>query len=339
MAGSSPQRPTKPRVTIGLPVYNGELYLAEALTSLRNQTFTNYVITVADNASTDSTVAIAESASSIDDRVTIIRNPYNVGAIENFNRLAASCQTEYFLWAAHDDLWHEKFLECCVTALDANPHHNVAVPSFAFIDEEGSIVTYHTARPELSSANMRHRLRFAIADWGWMAVYGVVRTNLAQQFPIRRFFHSDVFLVTQFALAGPFSVLPTTLFYYRLSTSPSKFSTEQLAQSLALNAAFTYKYTASYLFQQIAISVRTASVSAISRLSGLIGVWRAAKYPATPFFSWRGLMVDEWARALEEKIRNRELAKGIAIGLALIMLEPRVILSRRAWSRLRQSAH
>ena len=79
----------KPRVSIGLPVFNAERYLAEALDSFLNQTFTDFELIISDNASTDQTQTICRDYMARDQRIRYFRNEKNQGSIYNHNRVLA----------------------------------------------------------------------------------------------------------------------------------------------------------------------------------------------------------------------------------------------------------
>src|SRR2546425_9420098 len=93
-----------PQVSVGLPVYNGERYLAEALDSLLTQSYEDFELIICDNASTDRTGEIARSYAAKDKRVRYARNDKNLGAGGNFRRGFALASGEYFRWAASDDV-------------------------------------------------------------------------------------------------------------------------------------------------------------------------------------------------------------------------------------------
>src|SRR5690348_12812328 len=76
---------TTPRVSIGLPVYNAENYLVEALDSLLAQTFTDFELIISDNASTDQTPALCQAYMAQDQRIRYVRNAQNQGSIYNHN--------------------------------------------------------------------------------------------------------------------------------------------------------------------------------------------------------------------------------------------------------------
>ena len=76
-----------PRLSIGLPVFNGENYLAEAIDTLLAQTYTDYELIISDNASTDGTREICEKYAAKDERIRYLRQPRNIGAAPNHNFL------------------------------------------------------------------------------------------------------------------------------------------------------------------------------------------------------------------------------------------------------------
>jgi GT2 family glycosyltransferase len=77
----------RPRVSIGVPVFNGARHLASCLDSLLAQTYDDLEIVVSDNASTDDTAAICSAYSRHDERIRYIRQQRNIGAAANYNSL------------------------------------------------------------------------------------------------------------------------------------------------------------------------------------------------------------------------------------------------------------
>jgi len=93
-----------PKLSIGLPVNNGEEFLPEVLDCFLARTFEDVEIIICDNASTDRTPRICRDYSERDPRARYIRNERNLGAVANFNRVFELSTTPLFKWAAHDDL-------------------------------------------------------------------------------------------------------------------------------------------------------------------------------------------------------------------------------------------
>src|SRR3982751_485615 len=100
-----------PKVSIGLPVYNGELHLALALDSILAQTYGDFEIVISDNGSTDGTESICRRYAAADPRIRYERNETNRGAAWNYNHVFELSRGEYFKWMAHDDLIEPNYLE------------------------------------------------------------------------------------------------------------------------------------------------------------------------------------------------------------------------------------
>ena len=98
-------------VSIGMPVYNGGEYIRRALDSLLSQTFTDFELIISDNASSDNTESICREYELKNSQISYIRQKNNLGAIKNFSFVLEQARGQYFMWAAHDDFWDNKFLE------------------------------------------------------------------------------------------------------------------------------------------------------------------------------------------------------------------------------------
>src|SRR5690348_13577875 len=89
---------SKPKISIGLPVYNAELFIRKKLDSLYDQTFTDYELIISDNGSTDSTSVICEEYAKKDKKIRYIKHAKNMGAVWNFNFILKEAKCDYFLW-------------------------------------------------------------------------------------------------------------------------------------------------------------------------------------------------------------------------------------------------
>lgn len=205
-------------MTIGLPVYNGETYLRDAIDSLLTQTFTDFELIVSDNASTDATREIAEGYAAADERVTYVRNERNEGAVANYEKVLRQARGELFKWAAHDDVCRERFLERCVDALQRDPGAVGAYPRTALIDGDGKVRGSERPRPLLENADPAVRLR-DIADLNSYVtpLFGVMRRHALQSVrPHGRFPGADRVLLVELALRGRFVEIEEVLFEFRV---------------------------------------------------------------------------------------------------------------------------
>ena len=118
---------SKVKVSIGMPVYNGSRHVRRALDSLLAQSFTDFELIISDNASTDETRTICEESERIDSRVRYIRQEHNLGPIGNFDFVLNQAKGEYFMWAAHDDLWEQDFLQVLLGEFESSSPAVVAI--------------------------------------------------------------------------------------------------------------------------------------------------------------------------------------------------------------------
>jgi glycosyltransferase involved in cell wall biosynthesis len=117
-----------PKVSIGMPVYNGEKDIRGALDCLLAQTFADFELIISDNGSTDCTGAICLEYAANDPRIRYIRQPENRGVSFNLQFVLDEARGEYFTWAACDDVRSTNYLEVNVSFLEQN-HDFVASTS------------------------------------------------------------------------------------------------------------------------------------------------------------------------------------------------------------------
>ena len=206
-----------PRLSIGLPVYNGAKFLDQALDALLGQTFEDFELIVSDNASTDETASICRSYKERDPRIRYFRQPRNIGLAPNHNFVIGQARGELFKSAHHDDLCARELLERCVDALDQHPQAVLANTWSAAID--GDAVVTHLIDYTTSTSLPRASERFeSMLFDGWGDDYGgVVRLQtLRSVAPLNSYHFADRIFTTELGLHGPFCVLPERLQFRRV---------------------------------------------------------------------------------------------------------------------------
>ena len=220
---------TTPRISIGMPVYNGAVFLAETLDSLLAQTFTDFEMIISDNASTDATPDICQEYSSRDKRIRYIHQPENLGAARNYNFVLSQARGVYFKWAAHDDLCEPEFLERCVEVLDRDPSVVLSYASVVHINERGAVVEYYDSGFHLVSPNPAERFHgFFRAPPKCTPIFGVIRRGCLRPEAIGGYPASDRILLGELSLLGKLYEVRENLFLRRIhpliSTEANKTS-------------------------------------------------------------------------------------------------------------------
>ena len=131
------------KITVGIPVFNGEKSIQKSIDSVLSQTFLDFELIISDNGSTDSTSLICKEYEKKDKRIRYIRHEKNMGGLYNFKLLLDESKTEYFVWLAADDYWDSTFLEKNFSVLKKN--HNI-VCSVSQVEYFGNNMDYWKKR-------------------------------------------------------------------------------------------------------------------------------------------------------------------------------------------------
>ncbi len=207
----------KPRVSIGMPVYNGENFLKPALDSILAQTFEDFELIISDNASTDRTQEICQIYAAKDRRIRYYRNDGNLGASKNYNRVFELSLGGYFKWAAHDDVLAPEYLERCVEVLDQDPSIVLADSSTGKIDENGVLVGSYDYEMRVDSPKPHERLHDLICVPHFCtSAFALMRTSGLKTTPlVASYVSSDRNMLVALSLIGRFYIVPQQLFFRR----------------------------------------------------------------------------------------------------------------------------
>lgn len=210
-----------PRVTIGLPVYNGENFLSQAIESVLAQSYTDFEIVISDNGSVDDTQDICEEYAAQDSRIRYYRAPENRGASWNYNRTVELARGQYFRWLAHDDKLAAELLEKSVAVLDADPGLSLCSTYVADIDGDGNLLeTKHMPREFLSSVPSERFKAMTDTHYSCEIVFGLMPTEILRRTNmIADYADSDRTLIAELGLHGRFYEIPEVLFLHRQHNS------------------------------------------------------------------------------------------------------------------------
>lgn len=140
IAGRAPGVARPPRVSVGVPVLNGENHLSQALDSVLRQEFSDFEIVISDNGSTDRTPDICRTYARQDARIRYQRLTHTIGVAGNFRRVLEAATGEYFTWMAHDDLYDAVFLRRAVALLDENADVVLCGCSVRIVGDDGILL-------------------------------------------------------------------------------------------------------------------------------------------------------------------------------------------------------
>jgi nucleoside-diphosphate-sugar epimerase/glycosyltransferase involved in cell wall biosynthesis len=208
----------KPRLTIGLPVFNAGKTLQATLDSLRNQTFQDFELVISDNASTDDTEAIARANAAADRRIRYQKNPVNLGVGPNFNKVFVESRCELFKWATGDDICLPPYLEACIRVLDTRPDVVLAYGKAEFIDGFGRPLAEIDPGWHITEESPSARLAQVVGAGHWVnSLVGVIRRNaLVRTRLLRSYPGGDYGLLGELTLLGKIVEVPEVLYQRRL---------------------------------------------------------------------------------------------------------------------------
>ncbi len=212
-----------PRVIIGSLLFNHADHFREAIESVLGQTFTDFALVLVDDGSSDSTPEVAREYTARDPRVSYARNAERLGLVDNSRRAFEIArqrhpEAEYFAWTSDHDLWHPRWLQQLVDALDANRHVVLAYPLNRRIDPEGALLKRKPWFFDTVGVNDRWtRLRGGIRQMrAGNMVYGLYRVDaLARAGVYRRIVIPDRLLIAELSLYGQFKQVPEVLWFRR----------------------------------------------------------------------------------------------------------------------------
>jgi glycosyltransferase involved in cell wall biosynthesis len=287
----SHDRPTtsRPRVTIGVPVYNGVRFLDRALESLLAQTYQDLEIVISDNASTDGTPAVIARWAEQDPRIRTSRNDVNKGLIWNHRRTLALARGEYFMFASHDDWFAPTYVERCVEVLGRRPEVALVYAETVLVDEDGRETGRDIARQRLEDPSPSTRFWDILVVQGGLNHYGMTRRRLLGSIhPYKPLPRAERILFAELALWGPFHLLREDLYFRRIhGEQMTVLRTNRKAETLALDPSRSGGLRnsvpvllAEYVLAYVTAVLR-APISLVEKAKGLgrIGRWILAHMP------------------------------------------------------------
>ncbi len=290
-----------PKISIGIPVYNGAAFLRETLQHLSHQTYSDFEIIISDNASDDATPEICQEFARADSRINYQRLAVNVGAIENFNRLIGLAQGKYFKWAAADDVCLPNFLEETLEIIESDPEVAWVHSQFGKVDKSGNVLSCddpaaeglaHSSdadqpRPQHDSSVRHKRFHGVLLGTTWCAdIYGLIRKSVLDRTrPFPKCFGAEKVLLGELALWGKYREVPKTLFFQRVhSAAAGELTTRDKQEAYmvpntkkkafaATRTALLAGHLGSVFNVPMSVGERALSLAVVARYATQISKW------------------------------------------------------------------
>ena len=219
-----------PIVSIGFPVYNGEVFVRNAIDSILSQTFRDFELIISDNCSTDKTEIICKEYAEKDSRILYVKQSTNIGATKNFEFVLGKATGEYFMWMAADDKLHPLFIEKLYQTMLA--HHDLIVVMSDVLNVSNTDEILYTSKLD--------NIRIADVEKNWLSVrhiffknptsnvffclYGLLKTKelrlaeLNYKNKVKYFSQAEVPFLAQLSLLGKIASIPEELKIYQRNT-------------------------------------------------------------------------------------------------------------------------
>jgi glycosyltransferase involved in cell wall biosynthesis len=215
------QSMTTPKVSIGIPVFNGAERIRTALNSILRQDFTDFEVIISDNASTDNTGSICRDYAQMDRRVRYYRNEINIGINPNHDRVFELSSGKYFAWFADDVEYLPGMLHRCVAALEAatpsvvllHPRCEMLCDGQVMAIDQQSSIESGDRRPFKRLKAVVSRVVMVNQFFGLTKREALAKTHLNGPYP-----SSDYVLLAELAMLGEICELPEVLIRRRIDS-------------------------------------------------------------------------------------------------------------------------
>jgi glycosyltransferase involved in cell wall biosynthesis len=198
-----------PLLSVLMTSYNREQYIAEAIESILESTYTNFELIIVDDGSKDRTVEITRSYAKKDQRIKVYVNEQNLGDYQNRNKAASYAKGEFIMYVDSDDKILADGFERCVAAMNQFPQAGIGMQ----FNETGK-------SPFLLSSTMAIQQHFFKQPCLMIGPGGTILRRsffeLMGCYPVKYGPANDMYFNLKAAAAGPILMLPFTFNYYRI---------------------------------------------------------------------------------------------------------------------------
>lgn len=213
----------KALVSVGIPVYNGEKHIHGAIDSILEQSYKNIQIVISDNASTDKTQDICNDYCKKHPNIKYVRQPCNIGSVENFKSVLQMADGEYFMWLGHDDYLSRNYVEICLQKLIEHPDYALVsgMPIYVYDDnrkEPGGLWSILSDDPLERVVSYFEK----VTDNG--IFYGIIKKEHAERLCLRMRLGDDWLIVASLAFIGKLFMCNEAEIYRHVGGASSSIS-------------------------------------------------------------------------------------------------------------------
>lgn len=318
----------RPQVSIIMPVFNAEPYLAQAMVSILNQTMTDFELIIVNDCSTDNSLRIIQSFA--DPRITIHTNERNMGIVVSLNRAYAHCQAPFIARMDADDISLPDRLQTQVEWMHAHPETIVLGTTFFRIDQGG--VAQEVVPVMLEDTDIRRELIFKspFAHGSVMIRKSALdRMNVGSNIYREEFrYVEDYDLWVRLAPLGSFHNLPGALFMWRDTQNNTTHSRHEDLQIRTQIVSTTYHQSA-----------QSTIISLLRKTPYKKFSTETADCQERVFaFSRRRTYVMSTLFLVREGLREKIVSPSLWLLLKALLMDP-IVTIQEALLVLRQKAH
>jgi O-antigen biosynthesis protein len=224
----------QPTVTIALPAFNAEEYLAESIQSLLDQTFTDFELIISDNASEDSTGDVCREFAARDRRIRYYRHQTNIGANHNYCSMLEESRGEYFLLASDHDLWAAGTVEHYLKEISSKEGAVLVYSPATVIGGSGEVLRVDPPDVPTNLGMFSTFLNVISGKITANAVYGLVKADILRKTSIHTSIGADTLLLAELSLYGDFCQIDTSHYFRRQNRPPESIREKVIRQMTML---------------------------------------------------------------------------------------------------------
>jgi glycosyltransferase involved in cell wall biosynthesis len=204
-------------VSIGMPVYNEEQFIEQAIVSILNQDYKNFELIISDNASTDKTKSICLEYSKKDVRIRFYTRDKTTDSTTNFNYVASLAKGDFFMWASGHDTRDPTFISRCLALFEKSNSVVLCYSDAIWINSKGDNIGIEQSDIDTMGMDRIKRIKKVFWNLGYAyPIYGLFRKEtLNTVLPYQKVLAPDILLLNELSAIGEFARIHEPLFFIR----------------------------------------------------------------------------------------------------------------------------